>query len=55
MKHRIDRTIHINVVADVVLDKGETLISHQVGDVVCASRNKIIQRHNVVAFFQETV
>jgi hypothetical protein len=55
MEDRIDRTINIDEIADVMLNEIEAVIAHQVGDIVSASRNKIVHCHDRMALFQETV
>ena len=54
MKNEVDRAIHVNAVADVLVQKRE-LVRFDVGQVAFAARHQIVDCDHLVAFVQTAV
>jgi hypothetical protein len=55
MHYGVDRLGQKHVFGNVMPDKPETLVPHEMGDVLDASRNQIIQTNNMVPQIQQPV
>ena len=55
MQDEVERAIYVDVVGDIVLDKLESRMAEQVGDVLGPAREEVVHADNFVAFFQQQV
>lgn len=55
MQDRIDLARDENIVRDIMLAKGELLISQKMGDVVAVARDEIVQPDHLVPFGKKAI
>ena len=53
VQDEVKRTIYVNVVGDVVLNKLETRVAEQMGDVLGPARKEVVHADDFAAFFQQ--
>ena len=55
MQDEVERTIYVDVIGDVVLDKLESRVAEQMGDVLGPAREEVVHADDFAAFFQQQV
>jgi len=55
MEDVVDLTFDGDVVRYIVADEIEVRISHQVGDVISVASDEVVNAHNCMAFFDESI
>ena len=55
MQDKVERTIYVDVISDIVLNKLESRLAEQMGDVFRPAREEAVHADDFAAFFQQQV